>query len=57
MRRGVRGLHMVTLPTAAYPASGMMVDLLIGAGCVASRSKHRASRCTNWAPRRASRRR
>lgn len=35
-RRGVRGLHLVTLPTAAYPASGMMVDLLIGAGCVAS---------------------
>ncbi len=36
LRRGVRGLHVVTLPTAAYPASGMMVDLLIGAGCVAS---------------------
>jgi len=36
VRRGVRGLHLVTLPTAAYPASGMMVDLLIGAGCVAS---------------------
>lgn len=36
VRRGVRGLHVVTLPTAAYPASGMMVDLLIGAGCVAS---------------------
>lgn len=36
IRRGVRGLHLVTLPTAAYPASGMMVDLLIGAGCVAS---------------------
>ena len=34
IRRGVRGLHLVTLPTAAYPASGMMVDLLIGAGCV-----------------------
>lgn len=36
IRRGVRALHVVTLPTAAYPASGMMVDLLIGAGCVAS---------------------
>jgi glutaconate CoA-transferase subunit A len=36
IRRGVRGLHLITLPTAAYPASGMMVDLLIGAGCVAS---------------------
>ena len=36
IRRGVRGLHIVTLPTAAFPASGMMVDLLIGAGCVAS---------------------
>jgi glutaconate CoA-transferase, subunit A len=36
IRRGVRGLHLITLPTAAYPASGMMVDLLIGAGCVDS---------------------
>lgn len=36
IRRGVRGLHVVTLPTAAFPASGMLVDLLIGAGCVAS---------------------
>ena len=36
VRRGVRGLHVITLPTAAYPASGMMVDLLIGAGCVDS---------------------
>jgi len=36
VRRGVRGLHVITLPTAAYPASGMMVDLLIGAGCVES---------------------
>lgn len=36
IRRGVRGLHVVTLPTAAYPASGMMMDLLIGAGCVDS---------------------
>ena len=34
IRRGVRGLRLITLPTAAYPASGMMVDLLIGAGCV-----------------------
>ena len=36
VRRGARGLHIVTLPTAAFPASGMMVDMLIGAGCVAS---------------------
>jgi glutaconate CoA-transferase, subunit A len=36
IRRRVRDLHVVTLPTAAYPASGMMVDLLIGAGAVAS---------------------
>jgi glutaconate CoA-transferase subunit A len=36
IRRGARGLHLVTLPTAAFPASGMMVDLLIGAGCVRS---------------------
>jgi glutaconate CoA-transferase subunit A len=36
VRRGVRGLHLITLPTAAYPVSGMMVDLLIGAGCVDS---------------------
>lgn len=36
IRRGVRGLHVITLPTAAYPASGMMMDLLIGAGCVDS---------------------
>lgn len=36
VRRGVRGLHVVTLPTAAFPASGMLVDLLIGAGCVTS---------------------
>lgn len=36
IRRRARGLHLITLPTAAYPASGMMVDLLIGAGCVDS---------------------
>jgi glutaconate CoA-transferase, subunit A len=36
IRRGVRGLHVVTIPTCAYPASGMLLDLLIGAGCVAS---------------------
>lgn len=36
IRRGVRGLHLITLPTAAYPGSGMMVDMLIGAGCIAS---------------------
>jgi glutaconate CoA-transferase subunit A len=31
IRRGARGLHLVTLPT-----SGIQADLLIGAGCVAS---------------------
>ena len=36
IRRKLTGLHVVTLPTCAYPASGMMMDLLIGAGCVAS---------------------
>lgn len=36
VRRGIRGLHVVTLPTAAYPVSGMMMDVLIGAGCVDS---------------------
>lgn len=36
IRRGVRDLHVITLPTAAYPTSGMMLDLLIGAGCVRS---------------------
>lgn len=36
VRRRARGLHVVTLPTCAYPASGMMLDILIGAGCVAS---------------------
>lgn len=35
LRRGARGLRIVTLPTAAYPASGLMLDVLIGAGCVA----------------------
>lgn len=36
IRKGLRDLHIVTLPTCAYPVSGMMLDLLIGAGCVAS---------------------
>lgn len=36
VRRGVRGLHVVTVPTCAWPASGMMLDILVGAGCVAS---------------------
>jgi len=36
IRRGLKGLHVVTLPTAAYPVSGMLLDLLIGAGCVDS---------------------
>jgi glutaconate CoA-transferase subunit A len=36
VRRGVRDLHLVTLPACAWPASGMMVDILVGAGCVAT---------------------
>ncbi len=36
VRRGLRDLHLVTLPTAAFPASGMLADILIGAGCVKS---------------------
>lgn len=36
VRRGARRLHLITLPTAAFAASGMVVDMLIGAGCVAS---------------------
>lgn len=36
VRRGVRDLRMVTIPTCAFPASGMMLDILVGAGCVAS---------------------
>lgn len=36
VRRGVRDLKVVTVPTCAWPASGMMLDILIGAGCVAS---------------------
>lgn len=36
VRRGVRGLHAVTVPVCAWPASGMMFDLLVGAGCIAS---------------------
>ncbi len=36
IRKGLRNLHVVTLPTCAYPVSGMMMDLLIGAGCVSS---------------------
>jgi glutaconate CoA-transferase, subunit A len=31
IRRGTKGLHLLTVPTGGYPA-----DLLIGAGCVAS---------------------
>ncbi len=31
IRRGVRGLHLVCVPT-----SGLQADLLIGAGCVAA---------------------
>lgn len=33
--RGVRDLHLVTLPACAAPVSGMAVDLLVGAGRVA----------------------
>jgi glutaconate CoA-transferase subunit A len=36
VRRGVRDLHLVTMPTCALPASGMMADILVGAGCIAS---------------------
>lgn len=36
VKRGVRDLRIVTVPTCAWPASGMMLDILIGAGCVAS---------------------
>lgn len=36
IRRPVRDLHLITLPACAAPVSGMVVDMLIGAGCVAS---------------------
>jgi glutaconate CoA-transferase subunit A len=36
IRGGARDLHVYTLPACATPVSGMMVDQLIGAGCVAS---------------------
>lgn len=36
IRRGVKDLHIITLPTCAGPVSGMLADMLIGAGCVAS---------------------
>ncbi|WP_146346851.1 CoA transferase subunit A [Falsiphaeobacter marinintestinus] len=36
IRNNVRDLHLITLPTCANPVSGMMADMLIGAGCVAS---------------------
>lgn len=35
IRQGARDLRLVTLPTCAFPVSGMMADMLIGAGCVA----------------------
>lgn len=35
IRRGARDLRLITLPACAAPVSGMMVDMLIGAGCVA----------------------
>lgn len=35
-RRGTRDLHLVTLPACAWPVSGMMTDILVGAGCLAS---------------------
>lgn len=34
--RGLRDLHVVTLPACAAPVSGMAVDLLVGAGRVAT---------------------
>lgn len=34
IRRGARDLRLITLPACAAPVSGMMVDMLIGAGCV-----------------------
>ena len=36
VRCGVRDLHVVTVPTCAWPASGMMLDIMVGAGCVTS---------------------
>lgn len=36
IRGGVGNLHLITVPTCSLPASGMMADLLIGAGCVTS---------------------
>lgn len=36
IRAKVRDLHLTTLPTCANPVSGMIVDMLIGAGCVRS---------------------
>jgi glutaconate CoA-transferase subunit A len=36
VRAGARDLHLITLPTCALPASGMMADILVGAGAVAS---------------------
>jgi glutaconate CoA-transferase, subunit A len=35
IRRGTHDLRLITLPACAAPVSGMMVDMLIGAGCVA----------------------
>lgn len=36
IRRQARDLHIYTLPTCAVPVAGMMVDMMIGAGCVKS---------------------
>ncbi|MEK9672543.1 MAG: CoA-transferase [Rhodospirillaceae bacterium] len=36
VRQGIRGLKLITIPASALPVSGMMVDMLIGAGCVKS---------------------
>lgn len=36
IRARLNGLHLVTLPACAQPVSGMCVDILIGAGVVAS---------------------
>lgn len=34
--KGVKNLHLITVPTAAFPAVGMLADLMIGAGCISS---------------------
>ncbi|MGG7567954.1 CoA transferase subunit A [Rhodovulum sp. DZ06] len=36
VRRGAKNLHVTTVPTCAWPGAGLAIDILIGAGCVAS---------------------